>query len=91
MAAITQDLNGEKMTEFGLLKEAGAVAVTDAVHSVRNSKVLSRAMKYAGNFNLLLVQHVEDSDLAGGVMHSGEFSDETGPARHSAGSRIDCP
>jgi dihydroorotase len=78
MAAITQDLNGEKMTEFGLLKEAGAVAVTDAVHSVRNSKVLSRAMKYAGNFNLLLVQHVEDSDLAGGVMHSGESATRLG-------------
>jgi dihydroorotase len=78
MAAITQDLNGEKMTEFGLLKEAGAVAVTDAVHSVRNSKVLSRAMNYAGNFNLLLVQHVEDYDLAGGVMHSGESATRLG-------------
>ena len=53
MAAITQDLGGEKMTEFGLLKEAGAVAVTDGIHSVQNSRVLSRAMKYAGNFGLL--------------------------------------
>ncbi len=78
MAAITQDLAGQKMTEFGLLKEAGAVAVTDAVHSVRNSKVLSRAMRYAGNFNLLLVQHVEDGDLAGGVMHSGESATRLG-------------
>ncbi len=54
MAAITKDLNGEKMTEFGLLKEAGAIAVTDAVHSVRNSKVLSsrheicRQLQHAG-------------------------------------------
>ena len=39
MAAITKGLSGEKMTEFGLLKEAGAIALTDAVHSVRNSKV----------------------------------------------------
>jgi dihydroorotase len=78
MAAITQDLAGEKMTEFGLLKEAGAIAVTDAVGSVRNSKLLSRAMKYAGNFNLLLVQHVEDFDLAGGVMHSGESATRLG-------------
>ena len=78
MAAITQDLAGEKMTEFGLLKEAGAIAVTDAVCSVRNSKLLGRAMKYAGNFNLLLVQHVEDYDLAGGVMHSGESATRLG-------------
>ncbi len=78
MAAITQDLNGEKMTEFGLLKEAGAIALTDGIHSVRNSKVLSRAMKYAGNFNMLVVQHVEDSDLAGGVMHAGESATRLG-------------
>ena len=78
MAAITKGLSGEKMTEFGLLKEAGAIALTDAVHSVRNSKVLSRAMKYAGNFDMLVVQHVEDLDLAGGVMHSGESATRLG-------------
>ncbi len=78
MAAITKGLKGEQMTEFGLLKEAGAVAVTDAVRSVRNSRVLSRAMKYARNFDLLVVQHVEDPDLAGGVMHSGEVATRLG-------------
>lgn len=78
MAAITKGLSGEKMTEFGLLKEAGAIALTDAVHSVRNSKVLSRAMKYAGNFDMLVVQHVEDLDLAGGVMHAGEAATRLG-------------
>jgi dihydroorotase len=78
MAAITKGLKGEQMTEFGLLKEAGAVAVTDAVRSVRNSRILSRAMKYARNFDLLVVQHVEDADLAGGVMHSGEVATRLG-------------
>lgn len=78
MAAITKGLAGEQMTELGLLKEAGAVAVTDATRSVRNSRVLSRAMKYACNFGLLVVQHVEDGDLAGGVMHSGEVATRLG-------------
>ena len=78
MAAISKGLAGEQMTEFGLLKEAGAVAVTDAVRSVRNSRVLSRAMRYARNFDLLVVQHVEDPDLAGGVMHSGEVATRLG-------------
>ncbi len=78
MAAITKGLAGEQMAEFGLLQDAGAVAVTDAIKSVRNSKVLSRAMKYAGSFNILVVQHVEDADLAGGVMHSGESATRLG-------------
>jgi len=78
MAAITKGLQGEQMTEFGLLQEAGAIAVTDAVRSVRNSRVLSRSMMYARNFNLLVVQHVEDADLAGGVMHSGEAATRLG-------------
>jgi dihydroorotase len=78
MAAITKGLAGEQMAELGLLKEAGAVAVTDATRSVRNSRVLSRAMKYARNFDLLVVQHVEDPDLAGGVMHSGEVATRLG-------------
>ncbi len=78
MAAITKGLAGEQMTEFGLLKEAGAVAVTDATRSVRNSRLLSRAMKYARDFGLLVVQHVEDPDLAGGVMHSGEVATRLG-------------
>jgi dihydroorotase len=78
MAAITKGLGGEQMAEFGLLKEAGAVALTDAVQSVANSRVLSRAMKYAGNFGMLIVQHVEDPHLAGGVMNAGETATRLG-------------
>jgi dihydroorotase len=89
MAAISKGLEGEQMTEFGLLKEAGAVAVTDATRSLRNSRVLSRAMKYARNFDLLVVQHVEDADLAGGVMNSGEVATRLGLVRHSGGCRTD--
>ena len=78
MAAITKGLKGEQMTEIGLLQEAGAIALTDAITSVRNSRLLSRAMKYANSFNMLVVQHVEDADLAGGVMHAGEAATRLG-------------
>src|SRR5690349_10648942 len=39
MAALTKGLRGEEMTEIGLLKAAGAVAFTDANHSLMNSQV----------------------------------------------------
>ncbi|MGI9370977.1 MAG: dihydroorotase [Hyphomicrobiales bacterium] len=79
MAALTKGLNGAEMTEFGLLKEAGAVAVTDGDRSIANSRVLRRAMSYAKDFGMLIVQHVEDETLAAeGVMHEGEMSARLG-------------
>ncbi|MCP5080789.1 MAG: amidohydrolase family protein [Alphaproteobacteria bacterium] len=79
MAALTKGLAGHEMTEFGLLREAGAVAVTDGIQSVANARVLRRAMAYARDFGLPIVQHVEDADLAlNGVMNEGELSTRLG-------------
>ncbi len=79
MAALTKGLGGKEMTEFGLLKEAGAVAVTDGTQSVANARVLRRAMAYANDFGLPIVQHVENADLAqDGVMHEGELATRLG-------------
>jgi len=78
MAAITKGLKGTAMTEFGLLQEAGAVAVTDGLKGVESSAVLRRAMSYANTFGLLLVQHVEDANLADGVMNEGENATRLG-------------
>ncbi len=79
MAALTKGLNGREMTEFGLLREAGAVAVTDGTQSVANARVLRRAMAYARDFGLPIVQHAEDADLAlNGVMNEGELSTRLG-------------
>src|SRR6185369_14544913 len=40
MAALTKGLKGEEMTEFGLLRAAGAVAFSDANRSVTNAQVM---------------------------------------------------
>jgi dihydroorotase len=78
-AAITKGLAGREMTEFGLLKEAGAVAFTDGLQAVANAQVLRRALTYARDFDALLMQHVEDSDLvAEGVMNEGELASRLG-------------
>jgi dihydroorotase len=49
MAALTKGLKGEEMTEFGLLKEAGAVAFTDG-RARRQRPVMRRALAYARDF-----------------------------------------
>lgn len=79
MAALTKGLQGEKMTEIGLLADAGAVAFTDGKKSVTDSQLLRRALTYAHNFGALVVQHVEDPALArGGVMNEGLVSARLG-------------
>jgi dihydroorotase len=78
-AAITKGLAGKEMTEFGLLKEAGAVAFTDGLRAVGNAQVMRRALTYARDFDALLMQHVEDADLvAEGVMNEGELASRLG-------------
>ena len=78
-AAITKGLAGREMTEFGLLQEAGAVAFTDGLKAVTNAQVMHRALTYARDFGALLMQHVEEPDLAAdGVMNEGEMASRLG-------------
>ncbi len=80
MAAITRGLAGEMMTEIGTLKEAGAVAITDGIKAVANANLFRRALIYARDFDMLVVQHVEESSLSSGVMNSSEIAGRLGLA-----------
>ena len=74
-AAITKHLAGNEMTEFGLLREAGAVAFTDGHHTIANPLVMRRALTYARDFGAVIAQETQDADLAGsGVMNEGLYA-----------------
>ncbi len=78
-AAVSKALQGQEIAEYGLLREAGAVAFTDGSRSIRNSQTLRRAMTYARDFDALIVHFPQDDDLAGaGVMNSGELATRLG-------------
>ena len=80
-AAITKGLEGREMTEFGLLKEAGAVALTDGRHSIASPLVMRRALTYARDFDAVIAHETEDRDLAGdGVMNEGSIASWLGLA-----------
>ncbi len=70
MGTITKGAKGELISEIGLMKAAGAVAMTDGVRSVANANILRRAMMYAKDYDMLVVQHVEEPTLATGVMNN---------------------
>ncbi len=78
-AALTKGCRGQEMSEIGLLKEAGAVAVTDGDKPVTNAQVMRRALSYARVFDMPVIHHLEDPDLVGqGVMNEGEFATRLG-------------
>ncbi len=74
-AAITRGLGGKEMTEFGLLREAGAVAFTDGRHTIANSLVMRRALTYARDFGAVVAHETQDDHLgASGVMNEGLYA-----------------
>lgn len=78
-AAITRGLGGNDITEFGLLKEAGAVALTDGRHSIQSAGLMRAAMSYAANFDLPIIHSTVDRTLVGeGVMNEGALATISG-------------
>jgi len=74
-AAITKGRKGEEISEYGILKKAGAVALSDDGDPVANPEVMRRAMEYSLLVNLPIISHCEDKNLAGGgAMHEGYYS-----------------
>lgn len=79
VAAISKGLRGENLCEYGELKDAGAIAVSDDGNPVMNSQLMRRALEYAGGFDLPVISHCEDLDLAsGGAMNEGAVATQMG-------------
>jgi len=78
-AALTQNTDGKKLAEIGLLQEAGAIAFTDGIKAIDDPVVMRRALTYAKTYNALIVQHPEEPRMAkGGEAHAGELSARLG-------------
>ncbi len=71
MAALTKAREGREMVEIGFLTDLGAVAFTDGVRVVTDTRVLSRAMIYARGLDALIVGHPQDAGLSRGAAATG--------------------
>lgn len=77
--AITRGLGGEEMAPIGALAAAGVVALTDDGHCVQNHGVMLRAVEYARQFGLPVMDHCQEATLSSdGVMNQGEWSTRLG-------------
>ena len=79
VAAITAGQDGEYITDFESLKEAGAVAVSEDGKSVMNARVYRQAMRLAAEVGIPIFAHCEDKNLvARGVMNAGARAKQLG-------------
>jgi len=79
VGAISKNSHGETLAEFGEMKKAGAVAVTDDGKPVLNSQLMRRALEYASNHKMLVISHSEDASLSrNGAMNEGFLSTSMG-------------
>lgn len=78
IGAISRGSKGELLADFGELKQAGAVAVSDDGKPVVNSQLMRRALEYASDFGLPVISHCEDIYLGQGAMHEGPVATRLG-------------
>jgi dihydroorotase len=79
IGAITRGQKGEELAEYGDLREAGCVAVSDDGHPVASARVMRRALEYAKAFDLVVIDHCEEPTLAERTcMNEGSVSTHLG-------------
>lgn len=72
IGAITKGLKGEEISEVGYLYKSGVVSLSDDGKPVMNSEVMRRGLEYSKMFDLTVIAHSEDSNLAAdGMMNEG--------------------
>jgi dihydroorotase len=79
VGALTAGLLGKELAMAGELARAGCVALSNDGVPVENTELFRRAMEYAADFGLKVIDHCEDPWLGkGGVMNEGEVSSRLG-------------
>ncbi|MBU4235058.1 MAG: dihydroorotase [Proteobacteria bacterium] len=79
VGAISKGSDGTGLAEYGELKAAGVVALSDDGQPVVDSQLMRRAMEYAASHGLLVISHSEEISLSrNGVMNEGLVSTRLG-------------
>jgi len=79
IAAVSLGSQGETLTDFRALKEAGAVAFSDDGRPVKTAGLMRRALEAGRNLGVPIIDHCEDPSLsAGGAMNQGPTAERLG-------------
>ncbi|WP_028574172.1 dihydroorotase [Desulfonatronovibrio hydrogenovorans] len=79
VGALTRNLEGKELAPLAELKEAGCRAFSNDGLPVRDNELFRRALEYASDLEMVVIDHCEDPCLAGdGVMNEGKISSYLG-------------
>ena len=79
LGALTWKLEGQRLTEMAVLRDAGCVAFSHADTPLPDTQVLWRAMQYASTFGFAVWLRPQDGFLArDGVAHDGDVATRLG-------------
>ncbi len=79
LGALTQRLEGARLTEMAELSDAGCIGFSHADAPLTNMQVMLRALQYAATFGFTVWLRPEDALLArSGVAHDGEVATRLG-------------
>jgi len=79
IGALTQGLDGERLSNSYSLKQAGCIALSQANRPVQNSLALKNALEYNSTLDIPIMLRCEDTQLKnGGIAHSGPVSSRLG-------------
>jgi dihydroorotase len=79
IGSITRGSAGVQLAEMGMMKEAGAVAVSDDGNPVEDASMMRKGMEYASDFGLVVISHCEEKSLSWeGDMNEGYLSTTMG-------------
>ncbi|MEN9900723.1 MAG: Dihydroorotase, partial [Pseudomonadota bacterium] len=57
---MSKGIQGEELASIGSLAKAGVLALTDDGHCIQNNDLMRRALEYARQFGLPVMDHCQD-------------------------------
>ena len=79
--ALTKGLDGQTLTEIGLMTEAGAVMFSNGTRPIADAQIMRRTLSYSASFNALIANRaIEPSLSKDAVAHESDLSSRLGLA-----------
>ena len=78
IGSASKGLKGEELSEIGLMKEAGIVAVSDDGRPIATAGLMRKVLEYCSDFDIPVLNHCEDKTLSEGAMNEGYVSTSIG-------------
>ena len=79
IGAVTRDAAGKELAEMYDMRQAGAIAFSDGIHTIQNSGLLVKALQYIKVFNGIIIQIPDDKSIgSSGLINEGIISTQLG-------------